>query len=116
LGKALHYAHDQWPQLEACFEHGQIDFDNNSVENAIRPTKLGHKNWMFVGGKDTGWRSAVIYTFVEQVRAHGADPYRYLEWVLGKLMRQTHPSAEQIDALLPVAWIRQQSDAVGKIA
>jgi hypothetical protein len=71
---------------------------------------------MFVGGKDTGWRSAVIYTFVEQVRAHGADPYRYLEWVLGKLMRQTHPSAEQIDELLPVAWIRQQSDAVGKIA
>lgn len=116
LGKALHYAHDQWPQLEACFEHGQIDFDNNSVENAIRPTKLGHKNWMFVGGKDTGWRSAVIYTFVEQVRAHGADPYRYLEWVLEKLMRQTHPSADQIDAWLPVAWIRQQSDAVGKIA
>jgi transposase len=116
LGKALHYAHDQWPQLEACFEHGQIDLDNNSVENAIRPTKLGHKNWMFVGGKDTGWRSAVIYTFVEQVRAHGADPYRYLEWVLGKLMRQTNPSADQIDALLPVAWIRQQSDAVGKIA
>ena len=116
LGKALHYAHDQWPQLEACFEHGQIDFDNNSVENAIRPTKLGHKNWMFVGGKDTGWRSAVIYTLVEQVRAYGADPYRYLEWVLEKLMRQTNPSADQIDALLPVAWIRQQSDAVGKIA
>lgn len=116
LGKALHYAHDQWPHLEACFEHGQIDFDNNSVENAIRPTKLGHKNWMFVGGKDTGWRSAVIYTLVEQVRSHGADPYRYLEWVLGKLMRQPNPNAEQIDTLLPAAWIRLQHTAAGKIA
>ncbi|NJM39043.1 MAG: IS66 family transposase [Akkermansiaceae bacterium] len=116
FGKALHYAHDQWPQLKACFEHGQIDFDNNSVENAIRPTKLGHKNWMFVGSKDTGWRSAVIYTLVEQVRAHGADPYRYLEWVLEKLMRHPNPSAEQSDSLLPAAWISHQPTAVGKIA
>lgn len=116
LGKALHYAHDQWPHLDACFECGQIDFDNNSVENAIRPTKLGHKNWMFVGGADTGWRSAVIYTLVEQVRAHGADPYRYLEWVLEKLMHHPNPSADQIDTLLPVAWIRLQHTALGKIA
>jgi hypothetical protein len=42
---------------------GQIEFDNNLTENAIRPTKLGHKNWMFIGGEKTGWRSAVIYTF-----------------------------------------------------
>lgn len=116
LGKALHYAQEQWPHLEACFEHGQIDFDNNSVENAIRPTKLGNKNWMFVGGADTGWRSAVIYTLVEQVRAHGADPHRYLEWVLGKLMHHPNPGADQIDALLPVAWIRLQHPAPGKIA
>lgn len=116
LGKALHYAHDQWPHLEACFEHGQIDFDNNTVENAIRPTKLGHKNWMFVGGKDTGWRSAVIYTFVEQVRSHGADPYRYLEWVLEKLMHNPNPSGEDADALLPRAWVKMQRDAAEKTA
>ena len=116
LGKALHYAHDQWPQLAACFEHGHIELDNNTVENAIRPTKLGHKNWMFVGGKDTGWRSAVIYTLVEQVRAHGADPYRYLEWVLEKLMHLANPRGDQIDALLPAAWVKQQSNIAGKIA
>lgn len=116
LGKALHYAHDQLPHLAACFEHGQLDLDNNSVENAIRPTKLGHKNWMFVGGKDTGWRSALIYTLVEQVRAHGADPYRYLEWVLEKLMHHPDPGAEQIDALLPATWIRLHHTAAGKIA
>lgn len=32
---------------------------------------------MFIGGEDTGWRSAVIYTFVEQVRVHGLDPFAY---------------------------------------
>jgi transposase len=116
LGKALHYAHDQWPHLEACFEHGRIDFDNNSTENAIRPTKLGAKNWMFVGGEDTGWRSAVIYTFVEQVRAHGADPFRYLEWVFTELMHQPNPGDDQLDALMPTAWIKQQREAKKKIA
>jgi transposase len=116
LGKALHYAHEQWPLLEACFEHGHIELDNNTVENAIRPTKLGHKNWMFVGGKDTGWRSAVVYTFVEQVRSHGADPFRYLKWVFTRLMHQPDPSGAQLDALMPMAWLRQRQAAAEKIA
>jgi transposase len=42
LGKALVYAVGQWPHLEPCFMDGQIQFDNNLTENAIRPTKLGH--------------------------------------------------------------------------
>ena len=116
LGEALHYALGQWPHLAPCFEDGRIELDNNLVENAIRPTKLGHKNWMFVGGKDTGWRSAVIYTFVEQVRIHGADPFRYFEWVFEKLMHHPEPGGEEIDALLPTTWIKQQRDAADKIA
>jgi len=70
-------------------------------------TKLGHKNWMFIGGKDTGWRSAVIYTFVEQVRSRGADPYAYFEWVFEKLMHQPTPSAEPLVELLPTTWLQQ---------
>ena len=38
---------------------------------------------MFIGREETGWRSAVIYTFVEQIRRHGLDPHAYLEWVFG---------------------------------
>lgn len=111
LGKALHYAQNEWPQLAACFENGHLELDNNAVENAIRPTKLGHKNWMFVGGKDTGWRSAVIYTFVEQVRSRGADPYAYFEWVFEKLMHQPSPSSEQLDQLLPTAWLQEMQQS-----
>jgi len=48
------------------------------------------KNWMFVGGEGTGWRSAVIYTMVEQVRRHGRDPFEYLRWVFGKLPGMTN--------------------------
>lgn len=107
LGAALSYAVAQLPHLESCFMHGQIEFDNNLTENAIRPTKLGHKNWMFIGGEHTGWRSAVIYTFVEQIRRHGADPFAYFEWVFGKLMH--NPPAEELEQLLPIHWIEARA-------
>jgi hypothetical protein len=40
-------------------EAGRIEIDNNLVENAIRPTAIGKKNWPFIGGEDTGERSAI---------------------------------------------------------
>ncbi len=108
LGKALSYALDQWPHLEPCFLDGQIEFDNNFTENRIRPTKIGAKNWLFIGREDTGWRSAVIYTFVEQIRRHGLDPFAYFEWVFEKLMHD--PPEGQHEALLPEAWVAAQRD------
>lgn len=108
LGKALNYAVDQWQHLEPCFMDGQIEFDNNHTEGAIRPTKLGMKNWMFIGHEGTGWRSAVIYTFVEQVRRHGLDPFAYFEWVFEKLMH--NPSEEEFENLLPESWIKSQRE------
>lgn len=109
LGGALAYAHSQLPHLEPCFLDGQIEFDNNLTENAIRPTKLGHKNWMFIGSEHTGWRSAVIYTFVEQIRRHGADPFAYFEWVFEKLMH--NPAPEEHESLLPVNWLKTRESA-----
>ena len=88
---------------------GQIEFDNNLTENAIRPTKLGHKNWMFIGREHTGWRSAVIYTFVEQIRRHRADPFAYFEWVFEKLMH--NPAPEKFEDLLPANWIKTRPAA-----
>lgn len=58
----------------------------------------------------------VIVIEEQQARAHGADPYRYLEWVLEKLMHHRNHSGEEIDALLPGAWVTLQRDAAGKIA
>lgn len=109
LGKALKYAVDQWSHLEPCFEDGRIEWDNNLTENAIRPTKLGAKNWMFIGGKETGWRSAVIYTFVEQIRNHGLDPFGYFKWVFEKFMH--NPPAEELENLLPDTWIKIQKES-----
>jgi hypothetical protein len=44
LGQAIGYALNQWPALARFLEHGEVEIDNNLVENAIRPTAVG-KNY-----------------------------------------------------------------------
>jgi len=62
MGQAISYALNQWPTLERFLEHGEVEIDNNRVENAIRPTAIGKKNWLFFGSEEAGARSAVMYT------------------------------------------------------
>jgi hypothetical protein len=35
--------------LTAHLDHGQTRLDNNPIENAIRPSAIGKKNWLFIG-------------------------------------------------------------------
>ena len=49
LGTAIAYALSQWAGLTVYLDDGRVEIDNNLVENAIRPTALGKKNWLFVG-------------------------------------------------------------------
>ena len=45
-------------------EEGTLEIDNNLIENAIRLSALGKKNWLFVGHPEARERSAVIYTLL----------------------------------------------------
>lgn len=98
LGRAIKYTLGLWPRLEVFVRHGEVEADTNLVENAIRPTAVGKKNWMFVGGEDTGERSAVIYTILESAKRHDHDPGAYLKDVLERLPGM---KACEIDVLLP---------------
>lgn len=102
MGKAIHYALRQWEELNKYCGNGLLEIDNNGVENAIRPTALGKKNWLFIGHPDAGQRSAVIYTIIENCRKIGVDPHEYLLDVLTRL-----PSMKitEIDQLLPANWL-----------
>ncbi|MDO8540259.1 MAG: IS66 family insertion sequence element accessory protein TnpB [Opitutaceae bacterium] len=72
------------------------------VENAIRPTKLGAKNWLFIGHPDAGQRSAIIYSIVGSCRRQGIDPLLYLREVLTRLPSMTTRS--DVRSLLPSRW------------
>ncbi|MGB0774719.1 MAG: IS66 family transposase [Akkermansiaceae bacterium] len=108
MGKALSYALNQWRKLCIAIKHSPA-LDNNVAENAVRPLKLGAKNWLFIGRDDTGWRSAVIYTLIENVRREGKDPYAYLKWVFERIPHMSNQ--ENLEALLPKTWLEQQSNS-----
>jgi transposase len=80
---------------------GRVEIDNNLVENAIRPTALGEKNWLFMGHADAGKRGAIVYTIVESCRRRGLDPCAYLKHVLTCLPRMTN---HQVPQVTPEAW------------
>ena len=80
---------------------GRIELDTNLVENAIRPTKLGAKNWLFIGNEDSGAKSAVLYTIIENCRRLDLDPREYLEDVLTRLPAM---NSRDVAALTPVNW------------
>ena len=102
LGAACHYLLAQWPVLTAHTRFGQTKLDTNLVANSIRPTKLGAKNWLFVGHPDAGDRSAIIYSIVISCRRHGLDPLAYLRDVLTRL--PTMSNQDDLRPLLPSQW------------
>jgi len=103
LGMAVDYALGQWQTLEIYLGDGRVEIDNNLVENAIRPTALGKKNWLFVGEAAAGERAAIIYTLIESCRRRGIDPYAYLKDVLTRLPKMTN---HQIPEVTPAAWAK----------
>jgi hypothetical protein len=101
LGKAITYALNQWPNLQTYLRDGRVEIDNNLVENAIRPTKLGAKNWLFIGAEHAGEKSAIIYTLVENCRRLGIDAREYFEDVLTRLPAM---KASEASSLTPANW------------
>jgi transposase len=103
LGKAVDYTLSRWPGLERYAEagNGEVKIDNNPVENAIRPSAIGKKNWLFIGHPKAGQRSAIIYTIIEECRLHGVDPCAYLVDVMPRIMDH---SSHRIAELLPRQW------------
>lgn len=103
LGQAIDYALGQWLTLTVFLDNGRLEIDNNLVENAIRPTAVGKKNWLFVGEAGAGQRGAVVYTIIESCRRRHIDPYAYLCDTLTRLPRMTN---HQIPEVTPEAWAK----------
>ena len=101
LGKAARYALGEWESLTRYLADGRLEIDNNLTENAIRPSAVGKKNWLFIGHPEAGWRSATIYSVIVSCRRRGIDPWAYLCDVLTRL-----PSMKQseLTTVLPRNW------------
>ena len=103
LGQAIDYALKRWVALTRFVDDGVLEIDNNLIENAIRPSALGKKNWLFIGHPEAGERSAVVYTLLGSCRRHGLNPFDYLKDLFTRL-----PAAKitQIGEFTPRAWAK----------
>ena len=101
-GKAIAYTLGLWQELQRFRDNGRLEIDNNLVENAIRPTAIGKKNWLFIGHPDAGDRSAILYTLLANCRRLGINPREYLLDVLTRLPALTN---QQTADLTPRRWL-----------
>ena len=112
MGKAVQYTLNLWPHLQTFLQHGEVEMDNNLVENAIRPTALGKKNWLFIGEAQAGEMSAILYTIVEACRSRKLDPWEYLREVLTRLPSMKH---HEVGEITPEAWQQNRSQNIPKV-
>lgn len=101
LGKAISHMYARWNKLTVYIDHAHLNIDNNLVENAIRPTVLGRKNFMFAGNHEAAQRNAMYYSLMGSCKLNGINPY---EWLIDVLERLRDTKSSQLYTLLPNHW------------
>jgi transposase len=107
LGKACDYSLSHWDYLSTYLRHGHVAIDNNWMENAIRPTAVGKKNWLFVGHPEAGERAAILYSILISCQRLEIQPLEYLADVLGRNTRNL--PEQKLRALTPANWKKSRS-------
>jgi hypothetical protein len=113
LGQAIDYALGRWEALTRYGNDGRLEIDNNHCENAIRPTAVGKKNFLFVGHPEAGQRSAVIYSVLGSCRRHGVNPAEYLRDIFERLPKA---KTSEVKTLTPAAWAKAKRAAARQVA
>lgn len=104
IGTAIAYSLARWKKLTAYLDHSFLEIDNNLVENAIRPTVLGRKNYLFSGSHESAQRSAMIYSFLGSCKMNNVNPK---EWLADVLLRLPDTKQSELIDLLPCNWQKQ---------
>ncbi len=100
LAVAVGYLRNNWEALKRFLSDGRLPIDNNDAERNLRRIAVGRKNWMFVGSRDGGARTAVILTVIASAHRHDLDVWAYLRDILKRLAE----GETDLEALLPDVW------------
>lgn len=106
MRKAVVYTLTLWPPLQEFLEDGRVEIDNNQVENAIRLTAIGKKNWLFITEADAGQTSAILFAIIEACCRRQIETWEYLRYVLTRLPSMTN---RQLEDVMPDAWAKAGS-------
>ena len=101
MGKAIAYAHTRWSGLGAYVLHGQMEIDNNLVENAVRPLAIGRKAYLFAGSHQAAEMTAAMYSFMASCKKNKINEFDWLKDVFERI--QSHKQKD-LYQLLPSNW------------
>lgn len=82
LAKAYQYCLKRWDSMLNYLQDGNLQIDNNLIENAIRPLALGRKNYLFAGSHDAATNIAMYYSFFATCKKNNINPLKWLVYVL----------------------------------
>jgi transposase len=99
IGEAIAYSLVRWEKLAYYASDGEVEIDNNLVENAIRPVALGRKNYLFAGSHEAAQRAAMVYSLFATCKKNNIEPYNWLKEVLTKI---PDTKARELHSLLPL--------------
>ena len=54
MAAAIHYALTRMARMRLNLDHGILELDNNTAEQAMRPVAIGRKNYLLVGSQAGG--------------------------------------------------------------
>src|SRR5690606_22534385 len=94
-------ADEGWAGLSAYTMHGQMEIDNNLVENAVRPLAVGRKAFLFAGSHQAAEMTAAMYSFMASCKKNGVNEFEWLKDVFERI--QSHKQKD-LYQLLPNNW------------
>lgn len=103
---AVYYTLVRWDKLTRFLDHGEVEIDNNLIENRVRPIALGRKNYLFAGSHAAAQRAAILYCLLNTCTLHGVNP---MQWLVDVLKRMPTTAEEDRPTLLPHQWSAARS-------
>jgi len=76
-----------------------LNIDNNLVENSIRPTVIGSKNYLVVGSHSGAEKVAMLYNFFGSCNIINVNPCKWLLYVLDNIHKY---SADNLDEIVSI--------------
>jgi len=113
-GEAIAYALGQWDKLCVFTRDGRVQIDNNLVENSIRPSAIGKKNWLFMGDSESGHRAATFYTLIANCHRAGINAEAYLTDLFERLPSATTKTVHELTPHAVAAKRRAALEAVAE--
>ncbi len=105
MGKAIDYTYKRWAGLSAYALHGQMEIDNNLVENAVRPLAIGRKAYLFAGSHQAAEMTAAMYSLMASCKVNKINEFDWLKDVFERI--QSHKQKD-LYQLLPSNWQQYQ--------